>query len=134
MKQVIAFVIFLTLLPGCGPSRSESTLSILNVEADKWDGGKDFKTNATDAYGRPLLCSVEKRTFDYVLEVRSCGPDGLPKNSDDIVVTRSKRHGETTILKEAENAAEAVGRGHASGVIQGVKKGIGLDGKGGDKK
>lgn len=117
---------------GCGPSARElreQTLSVLNVEADRWGGGKEFATTATDAYGRPLSSSVEKTTFDYVLSVRSAGPDGLTKNHDDIVVTRRKSHGETTLTGEATKAVESVAGGAASGTIKGIKKGLGLSGE-----
>ncbi len=120
---------------GCGPSARElreQTLSVLNSEADRWDGGKEFATTATDAYGRPLTATVEKDTLNYTLDVRSAGPDGLPKNSDDIVVHRSKRHGESSLTEEAARAAEGVAGGSASGTIKGIKKGIRLGG--GDKK
>ena len=116
------------LLAGCGPSARElreATLSTLNTEADRWGGGKDF---ATDAYGRPLETKVEKGTLNYTLEVRSCGPDGLPKNSDDVAVTRSKRHGETTIADEAAKGAETIAAGASSGVVTGIKKGLGFGG------
>lgn len=114
---------------GCGPSARElreATLSTLNVEADRWDGGKDFATTAVDAYGRPLEAKVEKGTLNYTLEVRSSGPDGLPKNSDDIVVARSKRHGETTIADEAAKGAETIAAGASSGVVKGIKRGLGI--------
>jgi hypothetical protein len=120
---------------GCGPSAHElreRTLSTLNTEADRWGGGKEFVTTATDAYGRPLSATVEKGTLSYTLELRSAGPDGLPKNSDDIVVTRSKPHGEFSLTEEAAKAAEAVTGGAASGAIKGIKKGFGLGG--GEKK
>ena len=120
---------------GCGPSARElreQTLSTLNTEADRWDGGKNFATAATDAYGRSLTWSIEKGTLNYTLEVRSAGPDGLPKNSDDLVIHRSKRHGESSLTEEAAKAAEGVAGGAASGTIKGVKKGLGLGG--GDKK
>ena len=119
---------------GCGPSARElreQTLSLLNTEADRWDGGKNFTTTAADAYGRPLSSTIEKTTLHYVLEIRSAGPDGLPKNTDDIVVSRSKHHGESSIAEEAAKAAESVAGGAASGTIKGIKKGLGL---GGDKK
>jgi hypothetical protein len=128
-------VLAVAVVAGCGPSAHElreQTLSILNTEADRWDGSKDFVTTATDAYGRPLTASVEKGTLNYTLEVRSAGPDGLPKNSDDIVVTRSKRHGESSLTGEASKAVEDIAGGAASGTIKGIKKGLGL--KGGDKK
>lgn len=133
-RKFFVFVLFLATT-GCGPSASElreQTLSIANAEADRWDGGKDFKTTAQDAYGRPLLSSVTKTTLAYVLEVRSTGADGLAKNSDDIVVTRTHANPETTLTKEAEKAAKALGRGAANGMVQGVKKGLGLGVK--DKK
>jgi hypothetical protein len=127
-------VLAVVAVVGCGPSAGElreQTLSTLNTEADRWDGGKEFTTTATDAYGRPLSWSVEKGILSYTLEVRSSGPDGLPKNSDDLVVTRSRRHGESSLTDEASRAAEGVASGAASGAIKGIKKGLGL---GGDKK
>ena len=48
-------------------------------EADRWDGGKDFATSATDAYGRSVSASIEKGILSYTLEVRSNGPDGLSR-------------------------------------------------------
>jgi len=114
---------------GCGPSARElheRTLSTLNTEADRWDGGKTFDTTEVDAYGRQISATVEKTTFSYELELRSNGPDGLPKNSDDIVVHRSKRHGETTFTDEAAKAVEAVSGAAASGTIKGIRKGLGL--------
>jgi hypothetical protein len=116
----------------CGPSASElreQTLSILNTEADRWDGGGKFAITATDAYGHSLTCTVKKTTLDYVLEIRSNGLDGLPKNSDDIVVTRSKRHGETSITKEATKVVESLSSGATSGMIQGIKKELGMRGR-----
>ena len=132
MKLSLPLLLGLVLLTtSCdfGKAKREQTLSILNTEADKWDGGQKFVTDATDAYGHPVTATVEKTTLNYVLEVRSNGPDGLPKNSDDIVVTRSKRHGETTITEEAAKATEAVTGAAASGAIKGIKKGLGLGGK-----
>lgn len=124
------------LLAGCGPSARElreSTRSTLNTEADRWTGGKDSATTTTDAYGRPLEAKVEKGTLNYTLEVRSSGPDGLPKNSDDIVVHRSKRHGETTLADEAAKGAETIAAGASSGVVKGIKKGLGIGGAGKEK-
>lgn len=118
---------------GCGPNARERTLSTLNTEADRWDGGKGFTTAAEDAYGRPLSARVEKGTLNYNLELRSFGPDGLPKNSDDVVVTRSKRHGETTISGEAAKGAEVIAAGASSGVVKGIKRGLGFGGTGKEK-
>lgn len=138
MKRYIVLLIFFAAFPpGCGPSAGElreKTLSVLNTEADRWEGGEKFATTATDAYGHPLTWDVKKTTLDYVLEIRSNGPDGLPKNSDDIVVTRSKRHGKTSITKEAAKAAEEISSGTTSGIIKGIKKGLGAGGKGEKKE
>jgi hypothetical protein len=117
---------------GCGPSAQElreQTLSTLNTEADKWDGKNDLVPAATDAYGRAVTARVEKGTINYTLEVRSNGPDGLPKNSDDIVVTRSKPHGETTISEVIGKGAETVSAGIGSGLVKGVAKGLGIGGE-----
>jgi hypothetical protein len=118
----------LGFVAGCGPSAralSEQTISTLNTEADKWDGGPDFNTAATDAYGNPIVVRITKGTLNDVLELRSHGPDGLPKNSDDITVGRSKRHGESTVNKEIERGSESIGRGGARGLIQGAKEAFG---------
>ena len=133
MRRSLVLLGFLALFAmSCGPSASElreQTLSILNTEADHWDGGVKFSTIATDAYGHPLTCTIKKTTLDYVLEIRSDGPDGLPKNSDDIVVTRSKRHGETSITKEATKVVESLSSGATSGIIKGVRKELGMRGR-----
>src|SRR4051794_2244665 len=97
MRRAFALLISCAVV-GCGPSNHEMrerTLSILNIEADRWDGSKDFATSAVDAYGQPISARVEKDLINYVLEVRSRGRDGLLKNTDDIEVTRTKRHGES---------------------------------------
>jgi len=104
----------------------ERTLSTLNGEADRWSGEKDFTASELDAYGWPLTASIAKGPLSYTLELRSAGPDGLPKNSDDIVVSRSERHGESSLTKEASKAAEGIAEGAASGTIKGIKKGLGL--------
>jgi hypothetical protein len=132
MWRVLTVVAALTTA-GCGPSARalrEQTLSTLNTEADRWDGGPEFVTPAADAYGRPLSASIEKGVLNHALELRSAGPDGLPKNTDDLVVTRSKRHGESSLTEEAAKAAEGVATGAASGMIKGLKQGL----RGSDKK
>ena len=58
----------------------ERTLSVLNTEADRWDGGKDFATSATDAYGRSVSASIEKGILNYRWR---CGPTaqtGFPEH------------------------------------------------------
>lgn len=136
-RSIVPLMVLATLSSGCGPSASElreRTLSVLNTEADRWDGGEKFTTTATDAYGNPLTSNLKKTTLDYVLEIRSNGPDGLPKNSDDIVVTRSMRHGKTSIAEEAAKAVEKISSGTTSGIIKGVKKGLGAGGRGEKKE
>src|SRR4051794_26041700 len=103
MRREFSFLVACAIV-GCGPvdhDRREQTLSILNTEADRWDGSKDFATSAVDGYGHPISASVTKGIVNYVLEVRSNGKDGLPKNTDDIEVTRSKRHGESVVSDQA---------------------------------
>ena len=115
------------LITGCGPSnpeRREQTLSTLNTVADTWDGGAEFKTDATDAWGNTVVAKVNKGLLNYDLELRSHGADGLPKNTDDVVVHRHKRHGETTVNQEIERGSESVGRGGTRGIIQGVKEAV----------
>jgi hypothetical protein len=132
MKRVSAVIVSLASIAfGCGPSAGElreKTLSVLNTEADRWDGGQEFVTTANDAYGRPLTSHVEKTTLNYVLEVRSHGPDALPKNSDDIAVMRTKRHGETSVTEEAGKVTEALSLRAARGLIKGTKEGFGIGG------
>ena len=116
------------VLVGCGPSAQqlrEQTLSTLNTEADRWDGGQAFATTSTDAYGRPLSASVRTGPLHWTLELRSLGPDGLPQNSDDLVVTRSTRHGQSTLAREAARVVETVAEAAARGAVGGVKKGPG---------
>src|SRR5262245_47435373 len=58
----VSLAVLSLCLGGCGlsgPSAAElreRTLSTLNVVADSWDGAREFKTDASDAYGRPLVC------------------------------------------------------------------------------
>ena len=128
MFRIVPLLVVVAIA-GCGPSARElreRTLSTLNTEADRWEGGKDFDSSATDAYGHAVSASVRKGPLNYTLEVRSSGPDGLPKNNDDVVVTRTKRHGESSISEQAAKAAEAIASGATSGTIKGVKKGLGL--------
>ncbi|MSR55628.1 MAG: hypothetical protein EXS09_20440 [Gemmataceae bacterium] len=132
MKYVLTtWGIAALFISGCGPSDKERTLSILNTEADRWDGGSEFAPSATDAYGRPVTVSISKTVLDYVLEVRSNGPDGLAKNSDDIVVNRSKRHGK--IIEVTAEAGEKLTESGTIGVIKGIKKGIVGSGSGKEK-
>jgi hypothetical protein len=122
-------LVLLLLVAGCGhPPEYEQTLSILNTEADRWDGGPEFETNAVDAYGHPLRVYIQKGPVVYSLELRSVGPDGLPKNNDDIVVYRTHPHGESTVTEEA---AKSIGRisGESAkqatkGAVQGFKEGL----------
>src|SRR4051794_31947730 len=79
MKRAsVQFLFLVAIASGCGPSATElreQTVSVLNTESDRWDGGQVFTTTAKDAYGHSLSSHVEKKTLSYVLEVRSHGPD-----------------------------------------------------------
>ena len=128
MRYSVALLLMF-LCVGCGPSNSEKrerTLSTLNVEADRWNGGKGFTTSAVDAYGNRILGSVDRGLLNYVLEVRSVGRDGLPKNHDDITVSRSIRHGESVVSDQAARDVGKVSGGVTSGAIEGIKEGFGL--------
>ena len=136
MTWIAILVVGLLAGFGCGPSAHElreRTLSTLNTEANRWDGGKAFDTQATDAYGRAISASVQKTPLNYNLELRSNGPDGLPGNSDDITVQRSKGHGETTLTLEAAKVTETLSGAAASGAVKGFRMGLGL-GAGEEKK
>jgi hypothetical protein len=128
--QRALLVVGLLALAGCqGPSArelKEETLSTFNVEADRWRGEPNYQSSFADAWGQGITTTVGKGPVHYTLEMRSRGPDGLPKNSDDIAVTRSWRHGESTLSKEAAKAAKEVASGAASGTMKGIKKGLGL--------
>jgi hypothetical protein len=121
------------VLVGCGPSDlelRERTLSLLNTEADRWDGGKDFATSAVDAYGNPISASVTEGILNNRLEVRSHGRDGLPKNTDDIEVDRTKRHHKSVVSDQAVQDIGKVSGGVAKGTIDGIKQGFGFGRKG----
>ena len=97
-------------------------MSTLNTEADRWDGGigrddRDRRYGHGDRPGRQGAAELRPGG-------RSNGPDGLPKNTDDIVVTRSKKHGKTTLSKEAK-AAETVGSKPAE-PCERIRKGLGF--------
>lgn len=125
MHKLLVMLPFCIVL-GCGPSKHERTLSTLNTEADRWDGSSEFETSAMDAFGNMIIARVEKSTLNYDLELRSAGPDRLPRNRDDIIVTRSKPHGDTTYTKEAAKAVGEVTKGATSGAIKGIKEGLGF--------
>lgn len=132
MRRLCVFLAVCAVV-GCGPSeheRSEKTLSVLNTEADRWDGGKEFVTSAVDGYGQPISASVTKGLINNVLEVRSNGKDGLPKNTDDIEVTRSKRHGESVVSDQAVQDVGKVSGGISKGAVEGFKEGLGFGRKG----
>lgn len=132
MRRVFVLLIVCTVA-GCGPSSHEMrerTLSILNSEADRWDGSKDFVTSAVDAYGQPISASVKKGLVNYILEVRSSGRDGLFKNTDDIEVTRTKRHGDSIVSDQAVQDLGRVSGGVARGAVEGIKEGLGFGPKG----
>lgn len=105
-------------------AKREQTRSTVNVEADRWSGGPTFHTAASDAYGHPLTSRIEKGILNFNLEVRSNGPDGLPKNLDDIVATRGKPHGESSLTDVTAKVTAGAVRGGISGIISGVKRSL----------
>lgn len=111
---------------GCGPSAYERTVSVVNVEADRWDGGETFAPAVVDAYGRPLIASVETGPVTNTLELRSVGRDGLPQNRDDIVATRTRRHGRSTYTAEAAKAAGKFTGQAAIGAAKEIKSSLGF--------
>lgn len=117
-QGVVALV--LLGIVGCGRAEYQKTLSVVNTEADRWDGDAKFTSEMLDAYGNRLQCKITKGPLNYVLEVRSTGADGLPKNDDDIFVEREKSH--TTFTEKSGKFMERVTEGAASGAVKGVKK------------
>lgn len=104
-------------ISGCGGQAREETVSRLNIEADKWDGGGSFQSAEKDVWGGPLYWKVSEGKLTRQLEVGSPGPDGLPKNSDDLVVLREK-----TVFS-IQGAAKAVASGTIEGTIKGAVDG-----------
>lgn len=106
----------------------EKTISILNVQADKWDGTPNYQFDAVDAWGTPLVADYDVRKYTIYLTLRSCGPDKLPKNSDDIAIKREKdierpqNPPAKPIEKSVEDISHAAGKGLFSGIIEGLKK------------
>ena len=98
----------------------ETTLSRINTAVDDWDAGGPTPPSFRDAWGREVRLSVEHGPVHDVLTIRSVGPDGLPKNSDDLVRTRRRtRAGETAsgnLGREVGRAGVEAARGLAKGV------------------
>ena len=134
MKRFLVLGLALATLTGCGPDKSEVARSQLNQQADRWDGGEKFAAEGTDPWGQPYTASVEKGSVYYTLTVRSNGPDKLPQNTDDVTVTRLKKH--TAIGDAAAGSVEKLGEAGARGIGRGGIEGLreGLFGKKGDKK
>lgn len=100
----------------------QKAYSDLNVIADTWDGKTDPpKTDGkVDPWLHPYAVDIGKTPLSNELVVRSNGPDGLPRNADDVYVRRYVRHGETTINKEAERGVASLTRG----LMKGLKEGL----------
>jgi hypothetical protein len=134
MKRFLILGVALAALTGCGPDKSEVARSELNQLADKWDGAEKFAAEGNDPWGQAYTAQVDKGAAYYTLTLRSNGPDKLPQNRDDVVVTRMHKH---TPLGEAaapavEKIGEAAGKGVGRGAISGIREG--LFGKKGDKQ
>jgi hypothetical protein len=126
MKRFFLLAATLAALSGCGPNKSEVARSELNQQADKWDGGEKFAAEGTDPWGEPYTGRVDKGVAYYTLTLRSNGPDKLPQNRDDVVVTRTHKH---TPLSDAaapavEKLGEAAGKGLGRGGVSGIREGL----------
>jgi hypothetical protein len=136
MSRFLVLAFALATLTGCGPDKREVTRSQLNQLADTWDGTDKFTADGTDPWGEPYTARVDKGPVNYTLTVRSNGPDKLPQNTDDIIVTRSKKH---TAIGDAagpavEKLGEAAGRGVGRGGVEGIREGLFGKKKDADKK
>lgn len=111
------FLICLVLLAaGCtGPSKYTVAKSQVESLAENWD----ITAKATDPWDHDIIIKVTKRSNQKYLEVRSCGPDGLPFTDDDIVATRWRVEDDKSFL---ESGAEDISRGVVNGAKQGMKK------------
>jgi hypothetical protein len=109
-------------IAGCGQQAREETISRLNIEADRWDGGGSFQSSEKDAWGGPLYWKVSEGKLTRQLELGSPGPDGLAKNSDDLVVLREKTV--FSIQGAAKAAASGTIEGTIKGAVDGAKAGI----------
>lgn len=92
MLKRLGFVAITLILIGC---RSENrdlerhTQAMLQIAADRWDGGEDFSPRASDAFGRPLTFDLREEAGERILVLRSSGPDGKPNTDDDLLLVRS---------------------------------------------
>ena len=106
------------IFAGCGEGqKTKETISRLNSQADTWDESKSFQTEEKDAWGKPLYYKITEGKLIRELVVGSPGPDGLPKNSDDLVVLRQK-----TVFS-IEGAANAAVSGSVGGAMKGAVNG-----------
>jgi hypothetical protein len=130
MKRAWGFVLLCLVgigVVGCaGPSAWEKSQSQCGVTVRKPFNEKNFHdgggTDDKDGYGNQILWELTTSYWSgYTLEVRSCGPDGLPYTSDDIVVHRTIAVSKNP---EDEGWSERLVRGLARGTIKGVRQGI----------
>lgn len=102
---------------GCvGPSNRDRAISQVETLAEN----VDLDAKATDPWGNDIIIKVTKSSTRWRLEVRSCGPDGLPFTRDDIVAARWWRVPEEK--SRIERGSEDFSRGFVNGVKQGLKK------------
>jgi hypothetical protein len=122
MNRLVVAILLLSLV-GCGPSKLDIATSQVNVVARKEFNEQNFqdggKTGELDPWGHEITWVMSKGLWDYNLEVRSNGPDGLPYTKDDIVVNVSLH-----IPRSGEKNAEALLRGLSRGLVRGAKEGL----------
>ncbi|MBY0359657.1 MAG: hypothetical protein K2W82_16755 [Candidatus Obscuribacterales bacterium] len=125
MKRLPLLALFLVaaaLCTGCsrGPSKQDIASSQVGVLIDKEFEEKTFldegKTGQIDPWGQEISWLLKESTFGYTLEVRSAGPDQLPKTRDDIFRTKGIRTG--------EGMSERLAKGLSRGTIRGIKEGL----------
>ena len=94
--------------------KNYETLKTMSDVAIKWDKtiNPPETDGATDAWGGPIHAKVLTGLFNYELQITS-------DNTSSKVIVRTP-HGKKLITKAIENGSNAVGKGLASGIKQGV--------------
>jgi hypothetical protein len=137
MRKQPLITLALVCLVGCGESERAKTrrlinqaVSQVNVTAEKLaeQVGEDgwFKRDApreNDPWGNPLQVKYERTGSAERLEVRSFGPDSLPRTADDVRAVYTLNNDEVKKARR-EDALERGGRSLMRGVRKGVTEGV----------
>mgnify|MGYP001603291918 CR=1 FL=1 len=124
MKKLTLLIVILCI--GCGPSKRDVATSRINQIAHEWTGNLNFKVEENDPWGNAYQSKIEKGSMNYVLEIRSSGPDGLPFTRDDLVAQSFSNHSDFSKVlgKDAENIAEGTMKGIGRGITEGIREGM----------